>query len=32
MTTYILRRLLLFIPTMFGIMLVTFAIAQFAPL
>ena len=31
MTAYILRRLLLFIPTMFGIMLVTFAIAQFAP-
>jgi microcin C transport system permease protein len=31
MTAYILRRLLLIIPTMFGIMLVTFVIVQFAP-
>src|SRR5215467_8503262 len=31
MTAYILRRLLLIIPTMFGIMLVTFVIIQFAP-
>jgi len=28
---YILRRLLLMIPTLFGIMLVTFVVAQFAP-
>jgi microcin C transport system permease protein len=31
MTTYILRRLLLIIPTMLGIMLITFVIVQFAP-
>jgi microcin C transport system permease protein len=31
MTAYILRRLLLMIPTLFGIMLVTFAITQFVP-
>ena len=31
MTAYILRRLLLIIPTMLGIMLVTFVIVQFAP-
>ena len=31
MTAYILRRLLLIVPTMIGIMLVTFAIVQFAP-
>jgi microcin C transport system permease protein len=31
MTAYILRRVLLIIPTMFGIMLVTFVIVQFAP-
>ena len=31
MTAYILRRILLIIPTMFGIMLVTFVIVQFAP-
>ena len=31
MTAYILRRLLLMVPTLFGIMLVTFAIVQFAP-
>ena len=31
MTAYILRRLLLILPTMFGIMLVTFVIVQFAP-
>ncbi len=31
MGTYILRRLLLMIPTMFGIMAVSFAIIQFAP-
>jgi microcin C transport system permease protein len=31
MTAYILRRLLLILPTMIGIMLVTFAIVQFAP-
>jgi microcin C transport system permease protein len=31
MIAYILRRLLLIIPTMFGIMLVTFVIVQFAP-
>ena len=31
MTAYILRRILLIIPTMFGIMLVTFVIIQFAP-
>ncbi|MGN7612382.1 microcin C ABC transporter permease YejB [Magnetococcales bacterium HHB-1] len=31
MTTYILRRLLLMIPTLFGIMLITFVIIQFVP-
>jgi microcin C transport system permease protein len=31
MIAYILRRLLLIVPTMFGIMLVTFVIVQFAP-
>ncbi len=31
MTAYIIRRLLLMIPTMFGIMAVSFAIVQFAP-
>jgi microcin C transport system permease protein len=31
MTAYILRRLMLIVPTMFGIMLVTFVIVQFAP-
>jgi microcin C transport system permease protein len=31
MTAYILRRVLLILPTMFGIMLVTFVIVQFAP-
>ncbi len=31
MTTYILRRLLLMIPTLLGIMLVSFAIIQFVP-
>ncbi len=31
MTAYILRRLLLIVPTMLGIMLVTFVIVQFAP-
>jgi microcin C transport system permease protein len=31
MTAYILRRLLLILPTMVGIMLVTFVIVQFAP-
>ena len=31
MTAYIIRRLLLIIPTMFGMMLVTFVVVQFAP-
>src|ERR1700674_1967014 len=31
MTAYILRRILFMIPTLFGIMLVTFAVVQFAP-
>ncbi len=31
MTAYILRRLLLIIPTIFGIMLVSFTVVQFAP-
>src|SRR5262245_35061189 len=31
MTAYIARRILFMIPTLFGIMLVTFAIVQFAP-
>jgi microcin C transport system permease protein len=31
MTAYILRRLLLMIPTLFGIMLISFTVVQFAP-
>ncbi len=31
MYTYILRRLLLMIPTLFGILLISFAIIQFVP-
>src|SRR5215468_8569062 len=31
MTAYIIRRILLMIPTLFGIMLVAFAVVQFAP-
>ena len=31
MSAYILRRLLLMIPTLFGIMLVSFVVIQFAP-
>jgi microcin C transport system permease protein len=31
MAAYLLKRILLIVPTMFGIMLVTFAIVQFAP-
>src|SRR2546423_10762910 len=31
MTAYIIRRLLLMIPTLFGIMFVSFVIVQFAP-
>src|SRR3569623_1724803 len=31
MTAYILRRLLVFVPTMLGIMLVSFVVVQFAP-
>src|ERR1700751_3136957 len=31
MTAYIIRRLLLMIPTIFGIMLVAFLVVQFAP-
>ena len=31
MAAYILRRILLMIPTLFGIMLVAFLIIQFAP-
>jgi microcin C transport system permease protein len=31
MTSYIIRRLLLIVPTIFGMMLVTFVIVQFAP-
>jgi len=31
MTAYIIRRLLLIVPTLFGIMLVSFAVVQFAP-
>ncbi len=31
MTAYIVRRLLLMIPTIFGIMLVSFTVIQFAP-
>src|SRR5690349_22371796 len=31
MTTYLLKRVLLIVPTLFGIMLISFAIVQFAP-
>jgi microcin C transport system permease protein len=31
MTAYIIRRVLLMIPTILGIMLVSFAVVQFAP-
>ena len=31
MLAYIVRRLLLMIPTLFGIMLVSFVVVQFAP-
>ena len=31
MTAYIIRRLLFMVPTLFGIMLVTFVVVQFAP-
>src|SRR6202012_4013012 len=31
MTAYIIRRLLLMIPTIFGLMLVSFVVVQFAP-
>ena len=31
MASYILKRLLLMIPTLFGVLLVTFAIVQFVP-
>src|SRR5260221_11507175 len=31
MTAYIIRRILFMIPTLFGIMLVAFAVVQFAP-
>jgi microcin C transport system permease protein len=31
MATYLLKRVLLIIPTLFGIMLISFAIVQFAP-
>ena len=31
MTAYIVRRILLMIPTIFGIMLISFAVVQFAP-
>jgi len=31
MTAYVIRRLLMMIPTIFGIMLVSFTIVQFAP-
>ena len=31
MSSYIIRRLLLMIPTLLGIMLVSFAVVQFAP-
>ena len=31
MAAYIIRRLLLMIPTLFGIMLISFVIVQFAP-
>ena len=31
MTAYIVRRIALMIPTIFGIMLVSFAVVQFAP-
>jgi microcin C transport system permease protein len=31
MTAYIIRRILFMVPTLFGIMLVSFAVVQFAP-
>ena len=31
MASYILKRLLLMIPTLFGVMLITFVITQFVP-
>ena len=31
MTAYILKRLLLMIPTLLGVMLITFAVTQFVP-
>ena len=31
MISYILKRLLLMIPTLFGVMLITFAVTQFVP-
>jgi microcin C transport system permease protein len=31
MATYLLKRILLIIPTLFGIMLISFAVIQFAP-
>ena len=31
MTAYIIRRLLFMVPTLFGIMLVSFVVVQFAP-
>src|SRR5256885_13202290 len=31
MATYLLKRVLLIVPTLFGIMLISFAIVQFAP-
>ena len=31
MTAYLLRRLLLVVPTLFGIILINFALVQFAP-
>src|SRR5499426_1208547 len=31
MSTYLLKRVLLIVPTLFGIMLISFAIVQFAP-
>src|SRR3974377_499891 len=31
MSTYLLKRILLIVPTLFGIMLISFAIVQFAP-
>ena len=31
MTAYIIRRLLFIVPTLFGIMVINFAVVQFAP-